>query len=159
MASNQFDADIGVMATGSLGQLGLSVHNLLQPEFRTPGDPVRLDRRVRAGLSVHVRQDTIVASDVDLTTARTPLGSWRDAAIGVETHPVPTAWLRGGVHWNAARFRPASAGQAGGGSGPAPIASFGGSYAIYGSTVADAQVSVGAAKGDRGWGVGLRFVF
>src|SRR5450759_708286 len=34
-ASNRFDADLGVMATGSLGQLGLSVRNLFQPEFKT----------------------------------------------------------------------------------------------------------------------------
>ena len=40
---NKFDADLGVMATGSLAQLGLSVRNLLQPEFerRRRGDSSR----------------------------------------------------------------------------------------------------------------------
>ncbi len=52
ISTNTFDADLGVMATGSLGQLGLSVRNLLQPELKTSGGAVRLDRIVRAGVSV-----------------------------------------------------------------------------------------------------------
>ena len=161
MSTNKFDADLGVMTTGSLGQLGLSVRNLLQPEFLTPGGAIRLARRVRAGVSVHARQNLTVAGDMDLTTAATPRGDWRDAAIGVESHPVRNARLRGGIHWNAARLRQsASAGQARGSAiGSAPIGSLGGSYAVYGSTQADVQVSFGSASGDRGWGIGLRFVF
>lgn len=156
-STHKFDADLGVMATGSLGQLGLSVRNLLEPEFDSPGGTIRLARRVRAGVSIHARQNMVVAADVDLTTARTARGDWRDAAVGLESHPVEKAWLRGGVHWNAARRRQsASAGQAG---GAAPIGSIGGSYAFYGSTQADAQFSFGSANGDRGWGIGLRFVF
>jgi hypothetical protein len=138
---------VGVMSTGSLGQLGLSIRNLLQPEFKTPGAAIRLDRRVRAGVSIHVRQSVTVAADLDLTRAMTPRGDWRDAALGLEAHPVRNAWLRGGVHWNTA------------GGSAAPIASIGASYALYGATMADAQVSFGSAEGDRGWGVGLRFVF
>lgn len=149
VSSNAFDADLGVMATGSLGQLGLSVRNLLQPEFTTPDGAIRLDRRVRAGVSVHVRQEVTVAGDLDLTAATTPRGDWRDAAVGVEARPVRNAWVRGGVHWNAA----------GGDSGTAPIGSIGASYAVYGSTTADAQISFGSASGDRGWGVGLRVIF
>jgi hypothetical protein len=156
-STNTFDADVGVMATGSLGQLGLSVRNLLQPEFASPDGAIRLDRRVRAGLSIHARQTVTVAADLDLTTATTPRGDWRDAAIGLEAHPVEKAWLRGGVHWNT-RLR-GSARQADDDAGAAPIASIGGSYAVYGSTTADAQVSFGSANGDRGWGLGLRFVF
>jgi hypothetical protein len=153
-ASNRFDADLGVMATGSLGQLGLSVRNLFQPEFKTrTGGALRLDRHVRAGIAVHVRPDTTVAADVDLTTGTTGRGDWRDAALGVEAHPNRHAWMRGGVHWNTA------GGSAPGGSGTAPIGSIGASYAVHGSTMADAQVSFGSANGDRGWGIGLRFVF
>lgn len=156
ISTNKFDADLGVMATGSLAQLGLSVRNLLQPEFKTPGGAIRLDRRVRAGVSVHARQDTTVAADVDLTTATTPRGDWRDAAVGLEAHPARHAWVRGGVHWNTRlRGSAASARQA----GAAPVGSVGASYAFYGSVTADAQMSFGSANGDRGWGVGLRFVF
>ena len=144
-STNRFDADLGVMATGSLGQLGLSVRNLLQPEFKTAGGMIRLNRRVRAGVSVRAGQ-AMAAADLDLTTSATSRGDWRDAAVGLEGHPARNAWVRGGVHWNTA------------GRGT-PVGSVGGSYAVYGSTKADAQVSFGSASGDRGWGVGLRFVF
>jgi hypothetical protein len=157
ISTNKFDADLGVMATGSLAQLGLSVRNLLQPELKTSGGAIRLDRRVRAGVSVHANQKTTVAADIDLTTSTTPRGDWRDVAVGVEAHPDRKAWVRGGIHWNAARLRgsAASAGQA----GAAPVASIGASYAVYGAAMADAQVSFGSSNGDRGWGLGLRFVF
>jgi hypothetical protein len=156
ISTNRFDADLGVMATGSLGQLGLSVRNLLQPEFKTSGGVMRLDRHVRAGVSLHAGQDTTVAADLDLTTATTPRGDWRDAAVGLEGHPARNAWVRGGVHWNTARLRGSAATA---GADAAPVASIGGSYAVYGSTKADAQVSFGSSSGDRGWGLGLRFVF
>ena len=145
-SSNKFDADVGVMTTGSLGQLGLSIRNLFQPEFKTPGGAIRLDRRVRAGVSIHASENTTVAADLDLTTAATPRGEWRDAALGLEAHPARNAWLRGGVHWNTR-------------GSSAPIGSLGASYAVYGATRVDAQVSFGSADGDRGWGIGLRFVF
>src|SRR5437667_417497 len=80
---------------------GLSIRNLLQPEFKTAGGAIRLHRRVRAGVSIHAGQETTVAADLDLTTATTPRGDWRDAALGVESHPVRNGWVRGGVHWNA----------------------------------------------------------
>jgi hypothetical protein len=150
ISTNKFDADLGLMTTGSVGQLGLSVRNLLRPEFKTADGGIRLDRRVRAGVSIHLSHETTVAADLDLTTAATPRGDWRDAAIGVEGRPAAKARVRRGVHWNTA---------GGGGPGAAPIASVGASYAIYGATQADAQVSFGSASGDRGWGLGLRFVF
>jgi hypothetical protein len=95
-STNKFDADIGVMATGALGQLGLSVRNLFQPEFATGDGAIRLDRRVRAGVSIHATQAVTVAADLDLTTATTFAGDWRDAAIGVEAQPFTRAWLRAG---------------------------------------------------------------
>jgi hypothetical protein len=143
------DADIGVMASGALGKIGLAVRNLLEPEFDAAGGRAQLQRRVRGGFSLLVRQAVTVAVDSDFTTADTPRGRWRDAAIGAEAHPIPRAWLRGGVHWNTA----------GGDVGAAPVAAIGASAAVYGSIVADGQVSVGSRDGDRGWGVGLRFVF
>ena len=148
-STNKFDADIGVMTKGSLGRLGLSIRNLLQPEFRTATGSIRLERRVRAGISLNLRQNTTVAADIDLTTAQTARGEWRDVALGLETNPARKAWLRTGVHWNAK----------GGQAGAAPVGSVGASYAVYGSTMADAQVTFGSENGNRGWGVGLRFVF
>ena len=157
VSSNKFDADAGVMLTGSLAQLGLSIRNLLQPDFKaSDGGVIRLERRVRAGVSIHARQDTTVAADLDLTTATTARGDWRDAALGVETHAGRNAWVRGGVHWNARlRGSAASAGHV----GAAPVGTLGASYALYGSTKLDAEWSFGSSAGDRGWGIGLRFVF
>lgn len=150
LSTNKFDADLGVMTKGALGRLGLSVRNLLQPEFRTATGVVRLDRRVRAGIALNLRQSTTVAADIDLTTAPTARGEWRDVALGLETRATRNAWLRSGVHWNS---------KGGEGGGAVPVASVGGSFAVYGSTVADAQVTFGSSNGNRGWGVGLRFVF
>jgi hypothetical protein len=150
--SNAFDADVGVMLSGALGQLGLTVHNVARPQFAAPdsGSAVRLDRRVRGGVALHVLSRTTVAADVDFTTSQIAGGSWRDAAVGIETQPVRRTWVRGGVHWNT-----------GGGSvtGAAPIACIGGSYALRGAVMADLQASMGSSRGNRGWGAGLRFVF
>jgi hypothetical protein len=150
IASTKFDAELGVITTGSFARLGLSVHNLLQPEFASRDVVVRLNRRVRAGLAVNARQNTIVAADIDLTKTQTSRGDWRDVAVGIESHVHRAAWVRGGVRVNAA---------GGNSTGAAPIATIGGSYAVYGSVLADAQVSLGSSQGDRGWGAGLRFVF
>ena len=146
--ANRFDADLGIMASGSIGNVGLSVRNLREPAFTgTGGSPVRLQRRVRAGVALHARDDLTVAADVDFTTADTPLGDWREAAMGLESHPMTRAWLRGGVKWNTTGAR------------RSPVESVGGSYALSGSVLADVQWSFGSADGDRGWGAGLRFVY
>src|SRR6266567_453550 len=160
-SANKFDLDVGVMKAGALGRIGLAVRNLLAPEFGAADDRVRLERRIRAGASLSITDAVRIAADVDVTKASTPRGKWRDAALGVEDALSSRAWIRAGVHWNTARLRPsASAGQAGetSGAGAAPIASIGGSYALRGSLLADAQASVGSRNGERGWGVGLRFV-
>src|SRR5215204_440103 len=141
VSSTKFDADFGVMASGSLGRLGLTVHNLFEPEFTGPVTPVSLDRRVRAGISLNTSKLTTMSADVDL------VGKVKQAAVGGELHAITKAWLRGGVHWNTS------------GADTAPIGSVGGTVAVYGSTVADVQVSFGSEQGNRGWGAGLRFVF
>ena len=148
VSTNKFDTDIGVITTGSFARLGLSIRNVTEPDFSVPGGGrTELERQVRAGISLNTSRKTIAAADFDLTTTATPRGDWREAAMGLEANPLKKAWIRGGVHWNTA------------GDAAAPIGTVGGSYAIYGSTVADAQFSFGSADGDRGWGVGLRFVF
>jgi hypothetical protein len=154
LSANKFDADVGVMVSRGLGQVGLTVRNLAQPSFDVPGGAatIRLDRKVRGGAAVHLAGEITIAGDVEFTTATTASGVWRDAAVGVESHPLPKAWFRGGVHWNTAGGGP-------GGTGTAPIAAFGASYAIRGGLAADAQGSVGSARGNRGWGVGVRMSF
>ena len=141
VSTNKFDMDVGVMATGALGRVGLSVHNLTEPEFKGPLSAVTLERRIRGGVAVNAGGATVVAADMDFK------GEGREAAVGVEMRPARSAWVRSGIHWNV------------GDGERAPVGSVGGSYAVYGSTVVDAQVSFGSEKGRRGWGVGLRFVF
>jgi hypothetical protein len=138
-----FNADAGVMLAGALGNIGLAVHNIGEPSLN--GVPV--SRQVRAGIAIHLRQDLTVAGDAEFLAAPSAAGEWRDAAVGVEAHPHPKAWLRSGVHWNSA------------GDAAAPVGSVGGSLAVYGAIRADAQVSFGSKDGDRGWGVGLSFVY
>jgi hypothetical protein len=148
VAGNKFDTDLGVMSTGALGRIGLSVRNLTEPSFDAPdGHRVTLERRVRAGIAINTGRKTMAAADVDLTRAETARGEWREAAIGLEANPLRKAWVRGGVRWNTA-------------DGPAaPVGAVGASIAVYGSTLADVQVSFGSDHGNRGWGAGLRFVF
>ena len=153
-SANKFDADVGVMVSRGLGQIGLAVRNLTQPSFSVPvgSSTIRLDRTVRGGVAVHAAREVMIAADAELTTATTASGRWRDAAVGVESQRFSRVWLRGGVHWN-------TAGGGSGGTGAAPIAAFGTSYWIRGGLAADAQVSAGSSRGNRGWGVGLRFTF
>jgi hypothetical protein len=148
LATTRFDTDLGVITTGSFARLGLSVRNLTEPAFKVPGGgTAKLERQVRAGISLNTSRKTIAAADIDLTTTATARGDWREAALGLEANPLKKAWIRGGVHWNTT------------GDVAAPVGTLGGSFAVYGSTVADAQVSFGSSNGDRGWGIGLRFVF
>ena len=148
VSTTKFDTDLGLVTTGSFGRIGLSVRNATEPDFTAPdGQLVTLERRIRAGVALNLGRRSMAAADVDLTTAQTARGEWREAALGVETNPVKKAWLRTGVRWNTA------VGQA------APVGTVGLSLAVYGSTMADAQMSFGSEDGDRGWGVGLRFLF
>jgi len=148
-STNKFDADLGVMAAGSVGKIGVSVRNLFEPKFTAPGGLIQLDRQIRLGLALNITRESMVTADVDLTETAIPRGDLRDVAFGGEAHAVKKLWLRGGYRWNAA-------------GGPAPSAatySLGGSYAFYGRTMADGQVTLGSEDGNRGWGVGIRFVF
>jgi hypothetical protein len=151
-STTKFDTDLGLMVSSRVAKAGISLRNAFEPTFSTPdGSAITLDRRVRAGVSLQLLQAITVAADLDFTKASTSLGEWRDAAVGAEAHPARRAWVRGGIHWNTAGGD--------GGPGAALIASIGGSYAIYGSVIADGQVSFGSENGDQGWGVGLRFVY
>lgn len=149
LTKTAFDADIGVMASGSVGRVGLVVRNAFEPELTTSLGPLRLQRSVRGGFSLLMRDAIRVAADADFTTTDAAAGRWRDAAVGAEIHPLPRAWARSGVHWNTA----------GGPLGAAPVVAVGGSAAVYGSLLVDVQVSVGSKNGSRGWGAGLRYNF
>ena len=148
--STKFDMNVGVMESGDVGRIGFAIRNLLQPTFAAPGQGARLDRQMRVGGSLNLSDATLIAADADLTkTLAASSRERRDAAVGVERRLSPKGVVRGGLHWNTA----------GGGAGLAPEGSVGASYAVYGRTRADAQLTFGSKNGDRGWGIGLSMVF
>lgn len=151
--ATKFDMNVGIMESGDVGRIGLTIRNLLQPTFDAPGTRARQNRQVRIGGSINLSDVTLVAADADLTTTNTTGIERREAAAGVEQHLGPKAAVRAGVHWNT-RLRSSAAS-----AGLAAEGSVGASYAVYGRTSADAQITFGSRNGDRGWGVGLRMVF
>jgi hypothetical protein len=143
------DVDLGVMATGSLGRLGLVVRNVSEPSFETPaGDELNLDRQVRGGASIFLLQNWILAADLDFTSSPQAFGDVRELAFGTEAQVHRRLAARGGVKVNTAGDR-----------GRSPALSVGGSFALLGSLLIDAQVTSGADTAFRGWGVAGRMVF
>ena len=147
--STKFDADIGVMANRRWLKVGLTVRNLSQPEFRTGADgsgALSLRRQARAGIAVTPSDGWVVAADLDLTRTRDSLGDERSFAAGSERRIGRKAFVRGGLRLNT--------------TGPrSPAVAAGGSYAVAGSLLLDAQVTGGSDRAQRGWGVSARFVY
>lgn len=151
-ASNKFDADIGVMATAGRIKAGLTIRNVLQPEFETAGNAtrVRLERQARAGVAISPVDGWALAADLDLLETAGPHGEVRDFAIGGEGRVARRAFVRAGARMNTVDTATV---------GRMPTAGFGGSYAVTASVLVDAQVTVGSEKAPRGWGISARFVY
>lgn len=148
-SSTKFDADIGMMATRGAVKVGLTVRNLSQPEFRTGADgsgALSLRRQARAGIAVTPSEGWVVAADLDLNRTRDALGDERGFAAGSERRIGRKAFVRGGLRLNTAGPRN-------------PAVAAGGSYAVAGSFLLDAQVTGGSDRAQRGWGVSARFVY
>lgn len=149
---NRFDADIGVLAALGPVRVGLVVRNVTEPEFdtRTPGRVLGLSRQARAGFSVPVAPGWMLAADADLLETDTPFGERRDVAVGTEFRLGRRVFARTGV-----RINTLDDGEQGG----ATSVGFGGSYAVKGSFLVDAQVTTGSERSVRGWGISGRFVY
>ena len=148
VAGTDFDVDFGVMAAGSLLRAGLTVRNLLEPEFEAAtGEPLRLNRQARLGLAVLLTDRWTAALDVDLTRNRGPFGEVRALALGAEGRLARRAVARGGVHFNTT------------GGSRDPSASLGASYAVFGALLVDAHFSTGSDAAYRGWGLAGRVAF
>lgn len=148
-SSSKFDIDVGVMATGSAGRIGLVVRNATEPAFETGGGAeLRLERQVRAGGSILLLQDWKLAADVDLTRTPSALGERRELAFGTEGQVSRRLTARAGVRLNTVGDR-----------GRTPGLSVGGSFAARGSLLVDAQVTTGGDDVFRGWGLAGRMVF
>ncbi len=145
--SNKVDLDVGVMATGSFGRVGVTVRNLAAPTFATgAGDELPLQRQVRGGASVLLLPTWTLAADVDVLKTDGPFGDLREVSLGTERQMNRRLAARGGVRFNAA-------------GDAAPALSIGASYAVLGSVQIDAQVTGGSDKALRGWGIAGRMVF
>lgn len=148
-SGSAFDVDLGVMASGSLGRIGLLVRNVTEPGFETAGGgELSLDRQVRAGASLLLLQDWMLAADLDLTSSPSPLGDVREFASGVEGRLTRRLSARAGLRLNAA-----------GDADREPALSVGASYAVFGSLQLDGQYTGGAARAFTGWGLAGRLVF
>jgi F plasmid transfer operon protein TraF len=152
LASNRFDADLGIMATAGRMKAGLTVRNLTQPEFdlRDGGPALRLERQARAGVAVSPVDGWTVAADLDLIKTSGPHGDVRDFAVGAEGRVARRAFARAGARLNMVNS-PAV--------GRTPSVGVGGSYAVTASVLVDAQVTLGSERAHRGWGVAARFVY
>jgi hypothetical protein len=147
-ATSRFDADAGVMFTTGSARFGLTARNLTRPEFESPGNErLRLDRQLRAGAAVLLTPRWTAALDVDLTRNRAGAGDVRALAVGTEGRLTVRALARAGLSINTAP-----------GADRSPVASVGGSFAVFGSLLVDAHASTGGA-GAKGWGVAGRVVF
>jgi hypothetical protein len=147
--STRPDLDVGIMAAGAVGRLGLTVRNVTEPAFETGmGRDLRLERQVRAGASILLLQNWTLASDVDLTRSAGPAGDVRELAVGTEGQVTRRLATRAGIRLNTAGDR-----------GRSPSFSAGGSYAVLGALMVDAQVTAGPDEAFRGWGVAARMGF
>lgn len=151
-AGNEFDADIGVLATFGTVRLGLTARNVREPEFEIPGgeEGLQLERQVRAGASVTLADNLLAAIDVDLTKNRATTGEIRNLAAGAETRIGRRAFVRGGFRFNTLGDHP---------DGRTPVGTAGGSYAVLASMLVDGAVTFGGDRASRGWGIGARVIF
>jgi len=150
-ANSKFDVDIGVRASLGTLRAGLTVRNAREPDFATAGgESLELERQTRAGICYVGVQGLILSADVDVERAVGSLGEVRNLAAGAEARIMPRAFVRSGFRFNTLADQP---------GGRALVYSVGGSYATLRSLVIDAQVTLGADAGDRGWGVAARLVY
>lgn len=149
-ASSTVDADVGIMASLGIVRAGVTIRNLREPSFEAAGSagPLRLDRQARAGIAFLPLQDWLMAIDVDLTRQPDPLGDTRNLAAGLEGRVHPRVTVRGGLRFNTVES-----------AGRRAVLTGGGTFAVFGSTFLDAQVTGGSGDGDRGWGIAGRVAF
>ena len=153
-ATNEFDADIGVVAFGGPLRVGFTIRNVLEPSFATAGvdGELTLDRQFRLGGSYAVTSDWRAAADFDLAPTSDVFGERRDIALGVEGRLARRAFVRSGFRFNTLEDD--------GSDGSRRTAySVGGSYAVKGAIYVDGHYTTGDDRTGREWGIAARFVY
>jgi hypothetical protein len=153
-ASNTFDLDVGVMATGGPLKAGLTVRNVREPKFDAAGTEgeLVLERQARAGLSYAVSSNWMAAADFDLLRTRDAFGQRRDVAAGVEGRLQPRILVRAGLSFNTLKDDDLD--------GAARAAySVGASYAATAAVFIDGHFTTGSSLAGRQWGLAARFVY
>lgn len=149
--TTRFDADIGVLTSYRGLRAGVTIRNVTEPDFPTPGEiELELTRQSRAGIAYVGLPGVILAGDIDIERTQGSLGEMRNLAAGAEARVVRRVTVRSGVRFNTLSDQP---------GGHAPVAAIGASVATFKSLLVDGQVTVGSRYGDRGWGVAARLVY
>lgn len=144
-SSGEFDVDLGAMADFQKMRVGLSLKNLLQPEFtNAAGIATRTPRQFRAGLAVLPKDGVTLALDLDLDTVGLWDGPRRGIAVGGEARVSTRLSARGGVRWNFEDDL------------NRPAVSAGGSFMLRPSAWLDAHYTYSENRRERAFGVALR---
>ena len=152
-ATNRFDLDVGVLASGGPLKVGFTLRNATEPEFEAPGreEGLVLERQARAGLSYMVTPNWVAAADFDLLKTRDPFGDRRDIALGVEGRLTSRIHARSGFAFNTAEPDD---------DGPSRRAfSVGGSFAVRAAVFVDGHFTTGNERAGTQWSVAARFVY
>ena len=149
---DQFDADIGAIATFGTLRLGVAVRNVVEAKFDTPGEieTLRLDRQARAGMALTVATGVVVSADMDILRVPGLLGEVRNFAVGGEARVLRRAFVRGGYRFNTLDDQP---------EGRTPVGTAGGSFLVTSSLFVEGQATFGGDTASRGWGIAGRFLF
>jgi hypothetical protein len=148
----QFDADLGAMVYLGRARIGLTVRNLVAPDWDDTGLLLDSERLARIGVAwgpgpVRGRRSWTIAADADLTSAAAAGGERRSVAVGVER------WFRQGRVALRGGARAQTIGDA------RPAATGGASLGIWSGLLVEAQVTAGGEADERGWGLGARVTF
>jgi hypothetical protein len=144
-SSTEFDIDLGAMASFDKARIGLTLKNLLRPEFtNVAGIATVVPRQFRAGAAVMPRDGLTLALDLDLDTVGLWDGPRRGIAVGGESRVSSTLTARGGVRWNLEDDL------------KRPAYSAGASFRLSASVALDAHYTYSDNHRERAFGVALR---
>jgi hypothetical protein len=145
-AGHALDIDLGVMAMSGPVRAGVTIRNVLSPEFEAPdGASLELPLLARAGVAYLATPSLTVAFDLDVKPLTLPGDRRRMLALGAE-YRLTRLGLRAGARFDSI--------------GPVnPLGTVGGSFAVRNGIWVDLWAAAGGRDADRGWGLAGRVVY